>query len=122
MSAIRDAEPLRNVYQIDDLRITQPDVALERDASGVTNFAKLAPPAPAAKPEAKDEEKAPPLDLAVKHLAIDGGKVAFDDRLMGQRSKTRASPISMSPSTISRRSPKRPRATRSRRRSTRAAR
>ena len=85
--AIRDAEPLRNVYQIDDLRITQPDVALERDASGVTNFAKLAPPAPAAKPEAKDEEKAPPLDLAVRHLAIDGGKVTFDDRLMGQRSR-----------------------------------
>ena len=50
---------MRNVYQIDDLRITQPDVALERDASGVTNFAKLAPPAPAAKPEAKDEEKSP---------------------------------------------------------------
>ncbi|SAL57096.1 DUF748 domain-containing protein [Caballeronia humi] len=81
--AIRNAEPLRNIYQLDDLRLSQPDVKLARDASGVLNVAKLAP-APSA-PAPESAEKAPPLDLSIKHLAIDGATIAFDDSLMAQR-------------------------------------
>jgi uncharacterized protein involved in outer membrane biogenesis len=84
--ALAHIEPLRSIYHIDDVRLTQPDVALSRDAKGVFNFQQLAPadttqPAPVA-PAA---DQAPqPLDLAIKHLAIDSGHIGFDDRLMPQ--------------------------------------
>ncbi|MDR5754618.1 MULTISPECIES: DUF748 domain-containing protein [unclassified Caballeronia] len=88
---IANAEPLRNLYRIDDLRISQPDVAIERDKSGAFNFAKLAPPAKPEAPAPKDaktpEQAAPPLDLAVKHLGIDGGRIALDDRLLAERTQ-----------------------------------
>ncbi|SAL69437.1 AsmA family protein [Caballeronia udeis] len=88
-------EPLRNVYQLDEVRLTQPDVKLSRDKAGSFNFEKLsastpAPtsaPAPAPTPasDAKAAETAAqPLDLAIKHLAIDQGHIVFDDRLMTQ--------------------------------------
>jgi Domain of Unknown Function (DUF748) len=79
-------EPLRSIYRIDDVRLTQPDVALSRDTKGVFNFQKLAPaettqPAPAAPPS---DQTPQPLDLAIKHLAIDSGHIGFDDHLMSQ--------------------------------------
>jgi hypothetical protein len=81
-------EPLRNVYRLDEVRLTQPDVKLSRDKSGTLNFEKLgaatAPAAPAAKPAAPAEPAPQPLDLAIKHLAIDQGHIVFDDRLMAQ--------------------------------------
>jgi len=86
-------EPLRNVYQLDEVRLTQPDVKLSRDKAGAFNFEKLsastpAPtsaPAPVAASDAKAADTAAqPLDLAIKHLAIDQGHIVFDDRLMTQ--------------------------------------
>jgi len=88
-------EPLRNVYQLDDVRLTQPDVKLSRDKSGALNFEKLSAPtsastspstpAPAPASDAKPADAtAQPLDLAIKHLAIDQGHIVFDDHLMAQ--------------------------------------
>jgi uncharacterized protein involved in outer membrane biogenesis len=84
-------EPLRNVYRLDEIRLTQPDVKLSRDKTGAFNFQKLTastpaqPPAPAPASDAKAAaDAAQPLDLAIKHLAIDQGHIVFDDRLMAQ--------------------------------------
>jgi uncharacterized protein involved in outer membrane biogenesis len=88
---LADIEPLRSFYRIDEVRLTQPDVALSRDGSGQFNFEKLSaggpakPAEPAAASATAATDKAPqPFDLAIKHLAIDGGHIGFDDRLMSQ--------------------------------------
>jgi uncharacterized protein involved in outer membrane biogenesis len=94
VSAI-NLEPLRNVYQVDEIRLTQPDVKLSRDKSGAFNFQKLtsAPEEQRVAPDAKTDtaanneaaaEAPQPLDLTIKHLAIDQGKIVFDDHLMAQ--------------------------------------
>jgi hypothetical protein len=92
-------EPLRNVYQLDEVRLTQPDVKLSRDKSGAFNFEKLSASTPASQPSSQSastpaptpasdakaaDTAAQPLDLAIKHLAIDQGHIVFDDRLMAQ--------------------------------------
>jgi len=88
-------EPLRNVYRLDEVRLTQPDVKLSRDKSGAFNFQKLSASTPASLPAASAapapasdakpaDTAAQPLDLAIKHLAIDQGHIVFDDRLMAQ--------------------------------------
>ncbi|QQK05718.1 DUF748 domain-containing protein [Burkholderia anthina] len=104
-------EPLRNVLHFDEIRIDQPVVDLSRDKQGVLNVEKLAgqpaaaPKAAAAKPAAsaasaasgattaavadaasgaKAEaaaKEAPPLDLTIRHFAIDGGTINVDDRV-----------------------------------------
>jgi uncharacterized protein involved in outer membrane biogenesis len=84
--ALAHIEPLRSIYRIDDVHLTQPDVALSRDAKGQFNFQMLAPANPAQPPAtlATPATDQPPLDLAIKHLAIDSGHIGFDDRLMSQ--------------------------------------
>ncbi|TCK38401.1 uncharacterized protein DUF748 [Paraburkholderia sp. BL8N3] len=85
---VANAEPLRNLYHLDEVRLTQPDVKVARDAQGVLNFQKLAPAAAQKAPEpAPGDEAPPPLDLAITHLAVDGGRIAFDDRLVAQRTQ-----------------------------------
>jgi len=80
---IADMEPLRSVYHLDEVTLSAPDVHLARDASGALNLSKLASPS---KPGAKTAEdgKAPPLDLTIRHLAIDEGKISLADDLMKQ--------------------------------------
>ncbi|PCE29839.1 DUF748 domain-containing protein [Burkholderia ubonensis] len=102
-------EPLRNVLHFDEIRVDQPVVDLARDRQGVLNVEKLAAH-PAAQPNAKApsaapaasgvaapatasaaqaasgaeapaETKAPPLDLTIRHVAIDGGTINLDDRV-----------------------------------------
>ncbi|WP_174362862.1 DUF748 domain-containing protein [uncultured Caballeronia sp.] len=79
-------EPLRNVYQLSEIKLSQPDVKLSRDKTGAFNFQKLSgPPAnnpPAAETKAAAETQ--PLDLSIRHIAIDRGQVAFNDSLMAQ--------------------------------------
>ncbi|KUY97996.1 MULTISPECIES: DUF748 domain-containing protein [unclassified Burkholderia] len=100
-------EPLRNVLHFDEIRLDQPVVDLARDKQGVLNVEKLAgtpaaaPKADAGKPAvsgaaastaaaanaasgAKAEvaaKEAPPLDLTIRHFAIDGGTINVDDRV-----------------------------------------
>ncbi len=99
-------EPLRNVLHFDEIRIDQPVVDLSRDKQGVLNVEKLAgqpaaaPKAAAGHPAAatatttataasaasgaKAEataKEAPPLDLTIRHFAIDGGTINVDDRV-----------------------------------------
>ncbi|NIF14027.1 DUF748 domain-containing protein [Burkholderia sp. Ax-1735] len=100
-------EPLRNAMHFDEIRIDQPVVDLSRDKQGVLNVEKLAAhPAAASKAAegkpaasgaaaasaaaaaaasgAKVEtatKEAPPLDLTIRHFAIDGGTVNVDDRV-----------------------------------------
>ncbi|KVM76072.1 AsmA family protein [Burkholderia ubonensis] len=102
-------EPLRNALHFDEIRVDQPVVDLARDRQGVLNVEKLAAH-PAAAPNAKapsaapaasgvavpaaasaaqaasgaaapTETKAPPLDLTIRHFAIDGGTINLDDRV-----------------------------------------
>ncbi|WP_431227657.1 DUF748 domain-containing protein [Burkholderia contaminans] len=106
--AAASLEPLRNAMHFDEIRIDQPVVDLSRDKQGVLNVEKLAgQPAAASKPaEGKPaasgaaasaaaeatasgakaeagagEKEAPPLDLTIRHFAIDGGTVNVDDRV-----------------------------------------
>ncbi|AOI86850.1 DUF748 domain-containing protein [Burkholderia cepacia] len=105
--AAASLEPLRNTLHFDEIRIDQPVVDLSRDKQGVLNVEKLAaqpaaasnaaegkPAAPgaaaasaaaaAAASGAKVEavaKAAPPLDLTIRHFAIDGGTVNVDDRV-----------------------------------------
>ncbi|AOK27522.1 AsmA family protein [Burkholderia ubonensis] len=100
-------EPLRNALHFDEIRVDQPVVDLARDRQGVLNVEKLAAH-PAAQPNAKapaaapaasgvavpaaasaataasgaavpTETKTPPLDLTIRHFAIDGGTINLDD-------------------------------------------
>ncbi|KVT65374.1 DUF748 domain-containing protein [Burkholderia ubonensis] len=102
-------EPLRNALHFDEIRVDQPVVDLARDRQGVLNVEKLAAH-PAAAPNAKApsaapaasgvavpaaasaaqaasgaaapvETKTPPLDLTIRHFAIDGGTINLDDRV-----------------------------------------
>ncbi|WP_333994929.1 DUF748 domain-containing protein [Burkholderia cepacia] len=105
--AAASLEPLRNALHFDEIRIDQPVVDLSRDKQGVLNVEKLAaqpaaassaaegkPAAPgaaaasaaavAAASGAKVEvaaKAAPPLDLTIRHFAIDGGTVNVNDRV-----------------------------------------
>ncbi|KUY64909.1 AsmA family protein [Burkholderia cepacia] len=105
--AAASLEPLRNALHFDEIRIDQPVVDLSRDKQGVLNVEKLAaqpaagsnaaegkPAAPGAAPAsaaaaavasgakvAAVAKAAPPLDLTIRHFAIDGGTVNVDDRV-----------------------------------------
>ncbi|WP_063552421.1 DUF748 domain-containing protein [Burkholderia territorii] len=100
-------EPLRNVLHFDEIRLDQPVVDLARDKQGVLNVEKLAgspaaaPKADAGKPAASHAaastvaaasaasgakveaaaKEAPPLDLTIRHVAIDGGTINVDDHV-----------------------------------------
>ncbi|WP_322022788.1 DUF748 domain-containing protein [Burkholderia sp. BCC1977] len=100
-------EPLRNVLHFDEIRLDQPVVDLARDKQGVLNVEKLAgqpgaaPKADAGQPAASGAaassaaavaaasgakadaaaKEAPPLDLTIRHFAIDGGTINVDDRV-----------------------------------------
>ncbi|CAG9265656.1 putative exported protein [Burkholderia diffusa] len=100
-------EPLRNVLHFDEIRLDQPVVDLARDKQGVLNVEKLAgtpaaaPKADTGKPAASGAaastaaaanaasgakaeaaaKEAPPLDLTIRHFAIDGGTINVDDRV-----------------------------------------
>ncbi|WP_175813037.1 DUF748 domain-containing protein [Burkholderia contaminans] len=107
--AAASLEPLRNAMHFDEIRIDQPVVDLSRDKQGVLNVEKLAAQ-PAAAPKATEgkpasagtaaasaaaeaaasgakaeagagAKEAPPLDLTIRHFAIDGGTVNVDDRV-----------------------------------------
>ncbi|VBB15248.1 DUF748 domain-containing protein [Burkholderia stabilis] len=104
--AAASLEPLRNALHFDEIRIDQPVVDLSRDKQGVLNVEKLvaqpaaAPKAAAGKPAASGAaassaeaasgakaeteagaKEAPPLDLTIRHFAIDGGTINVDDRV-----------------------------------------
>ncbi|MBN3843285.1 DUF748 domain-containing protein [Burkholderia sp. Ac-20349] len=104
--AAASLEPLRNAMHFDEIRIDQPVVDLSRDKQGVLNVEKLAAqPAAASKAAEKPAasgaaaasaaavaaasgvkaeagaKEAPPLDLTIRHFAIDGGTVNVDDRV-----------------------------------------
>ncbi|KVU38074.1 AsmA family protein [Burkholderia ubonensis] len=104
--AAANLEPLRNALHFDEIRVDQPVVDLARDRQGVLNVEKLAAH-PAAAPNAKAPSAAPgvavpaaasaaqaasgaaapvetktlPLDLTIRHFAIDGGTINLDDRV-----------------------------------------
>lgn len=89
---IANAEPLRDIYRLDEVTLSNPDVHLARDSSGQLNVQKLAGPAPKASAEQAQtqaqkeaQKEAPPLDLTILHLAINDGKIALDDQLLKER-------------------------------------
>ncbi|SAK90845.1 AsmA family protein [Caballeronia hypogeia] len=85
---IANAEPLRDVYHLDEVTLSNPDVHLVRDSAGILNVQKLAGPPPTVEQQKAQEQakkETPPLDLAIRHLAIDGGRISLDDQLLKQR-------------------------------------
>ncbi|PRE50791.1 AsmA family protein [Burkholderia multivorans] len=98
-------EPLRNAMHFDEIRLDRPVIDLSRDKQGVLNVEKLAgspaaapkpasaaangasraaaaaASAPAARGAQAADTKTPPLDLTIRHVAIDGGTVNLDDRV-----------------------------------------
>lgn len=74
-------EPLRNVYALDDVQLSGPNVKLSRDHSGAFNFQMRGGP-PSAEPAQPSNQ--PPLNLSIKHLSMDQGQLVFDDHLMAQ--------------------------------------
>ncbi|WP_261525802.1 DUF748 domain-containing protein [Burkholderia multivorans] len=102
-------EPLRNAMHFDEIRLDRPVIDLSRDKQGVLNVEKLAgSPAAAPKPASAAangasraaaaaasapaasgaqaaDTKTPPLDLTIRHVAIDGGTVNLDDRVPATR-------------------------------------
>ncbi|MBU9543469.1 DUF748 domain-containing protein [Burkholderia multivorans] len=98
-------EPLRNAMHFDEIRLDRPVIDLSRDKQGVLNVEKLAgssaaapkpasaaangasraaaaaASAPAASGAQAADTKTPPLDLTIRHVAIDGGTVNLDDRV-----------------------------------------
>ncbi|KMZ12097.1 putative exported protein [Candidatus Burkholderia humilis] len=82
---IANAEPLRDIYQFDEITLSNPDVRLARDRSDVLNVQKLAGPPSSSSLEKKAEKEMPPLDLSIRHVGIEGGRIGFDDGLMRQR-------------------------------------
>ena len=106
--AANAVEPLAGVFHFDQIRFDQPSVHVAREHSGELSIARTfastpahdagsAGPAAAAASTSAAESKrdaaptpaaqdqvaaaAPPLDLSVKHLAIDDGKFALEDRV-----------------------------------------
>lgn len=103
--AARTLEPLKSLYQFDDIRIDAPSANLARDRSGVLSVERMFAPAPAAakavaesasapaaassasdansaaKTDAtKDAAKpAPPLDLSIKRFVLNDGTVNVRD-------------------------------------------
>jgi hypothetical protein len=79
-------EPLRNMYQVSEIKLAQPDVKLSRDKTGAFNFQKLSGVPAENRPvaETKAAAETQPLDLSIKHLTIDEGQIAFNDSLMSQ--------------------------------------
>jgi len=103
--AARTLEPLKSLYQFDDIRIDAPSANLARDRSGVLSVERMFAPAPAAakavaesasapaaassasdansaaKTDAtKDATKpAPPLDLSIKRFVLNDGTVNVRD-------------------------------------------
>lgn len=103
--AARTLEPLKSLYQFDDIRIDAPSANLARDRSGVLSVERMFAPAPAAAKAvaesasapaaassasdansaaktdaAKDAAKpAPPLDLSIKRFVLNDGTVNVRD-------------------------------------------
>ncbi|MTJ79474.1 MAG: DUF748 domain-containing protein [Telmatospirillum sp.] len=77
-------DPLREILHFGDIRVDRPTLHLVRGADGLLNIDRLsmgdAPPAPAATKDApRNKSPDPPLDLAVRHVAIEGGVVTLKD-------------------------------------------
>ncbi|NIF79245.1 DUF748 domain-containing protein [Paraburkholderia sp. Cy-641] len=99
--AAASLEPLKSVYHFDEIRIDAPNANLARDKDGVLSVERMFAPAPeqnetataaasAASPAsgakaaadtqtAAAEKAAPPLDLSIKHFALNDGTVNVHD-------------------------------------------
>lgn len=82
---IADAQPLRDIWHLDEVTLAGPNVRLVRDSAGVLNVQKLAGPEPKAQEAKPAAKEAPPLDLAIRHLAISDGTIGLDDQLLKSR-------------------------------------
>lgn len=93
-------EPLAGIYRFDEIRLDQPSLRLAREPSGELSIARAfaAQPAPAASsasvvassvaaastPETDAGAPKPtPLDLSIKHFALNDGNIALQDRVPG---------------------------------------
>jgi hypothetical protein len=91
--AANGLEPLAGVFHFDQIRLDQPSVYAAREHSGELSIARTFAASPAQGTEtasaasaastgaAAAQRDAAPLDVSVKHLAIDDGKLVLEDRV-----------------------------------------
>lgn len=89
-----NADPLLSLFtlsiRLHELRLVAPDVSLVVDADGSINLAGLVPPAPEPEPP-KSEQGLP--DIRIATLAVEAGRVGFEDRSRPQPFVTELKPI-----------------------------
>ncbi|HEV3104595.1 MAG TPA: DUF748 domain-containing protein [Trinickia sp.] len=93
-------EPLKGVFHFDEIRLDQPTVRVARERSGALSVQSLFAPSPAAAANAASaavaeaasaasavgeaaggQAQQPPLDLSIRHFALNDGAVSLADRV-----------------------------------------
>lgn len=91
--AAASLEPFRQVFHFDEIRLDQPSLHVARERSGELSVASaLTAPASAASASvasaaseaAAVSQAAVPLDVSIKHFALNDGDIALDDRAPAQ--------------------------------------
>lgn len=78
-AVLSHVEPLRGIAHFDDIRIDQPDVRVERDRDGRFNLQKAMGTDNGGASTTPGGNGASPLDLAIRHLTIEGGALHLSD-------------------------------------------
>jgi hypothetical protein len=96
--AAASLEPFRKVFHFDEIRLDQPSLHVARERSGELSVARAltapsttapasaasASVASAASEGATVSQAAAPLDVSIKHFALNDGNIALDDRAPAQ--------------------------------------
>ncbi len=89
-------EPFQQVFHFDEIRLDQPSLHVARERSGELSVASAltapstaasssaASAAPGASEAAAVSQAAAPLDVSIKHFALNDGDIALDDRAPAQ--------------------------------------
>ena len=89
-----NADPLLSLFTLSirfhELRLAAPDVSLVVDPDGSINLARLAPPSTETDPP---KESGPLPDIRIATLAVEAGRVGFEDRSRPQPFATELKPI-----------------------------
>ncbi|MGH8444215.1 MAG: DUF748 domain-containing protein, partial [Solimonas sp.] len=94
-SLLVNADPLNSIFAraivLQELHLVEPDIAVVINADGSINLAKLAPPA--GEPEPQPAQAQPLPRIRIGALAVDDGRVAFEDRSRPQAFAAELKPI-----------------------------
>ena len=83
----------RRAAVLKEVQLDAPDVNLIVESDGTINLAKLAPPADTSQPTAASEPDEPLPRIRIGHLAVNDGRVDFQDRTRPETFTATLSPI-----------------------------